>query len=198
MNFLAHLFLTQENDDLSIGNFIADSVRRSEWNRFKPQVVKGIKIHHRIDDFTDSHPVVMRTKMRLREKHGKYSPVIGDIVYDHFLAKNFRDYSDIGLQEFTQNSYKLFRSRWEELPKAVQHMTKYMESGNWLYNYRHKDGLNNALSGMGKRASFDNKMHQATEDVFEDYDSFKGDFVEFFPELQKYIAEEIRKINIET
>lgn len=194
MNFLAHLFLTKENEDLTIGNFIADSVKSSEWPSFKPEVVKGIKIHHHIDHFTDHHPVVLRTKKKLREKHGKYSPVIGDIVYDHFLAKNFSNYSDVALADFAQKSYQLFRSRWEELPTQVQHMTKYMESGDWLFNYGHKEGLNSALSGMGRRASFKNLMHQATEDVFENYESFKMDFVEFFPELQKHIALEIEKI----
>ena len=174
MNFLAHLFLTQGNEDLTIGNFIADSVKSSEWGKFKQEVVKGIKIHHHIDEFTDKHPVVMRTKMKLREKHGKYSPVIGDIVYDHFLAKNFQDYSQISLDDFAQNSYSLFRKRWGELPKPVQHMTKYMEAGNWLFNYGNKEGLNSALSGMGRRASFKNKMHQATEDVFENYDNVKS------------------------
>tara|TARA_R110002096_G_scaffold276109_1_gene469836 strand:- start:45410 stop:46000 length:591 start_codon:yes stop_codon:yes gene_type:complete len=194
MNFLAHLFLTREDEDLSIGNFIADSVKSSEWKNFKPQVVKGIKIHHKIDEFTDQHPVVLRTKMKLREKHGKYSPVIGDIVYDHFLAKNFSDYSKQSLFDFSQKSYSLFRKRWDELPVQIQHMLKYMEAGNWLYNYRSKEGLNSALSGMGRRASFSNKMHQATEDVFENYESFKSDFVEFFPELQNYISLEIQKI----
>lgn len=194
MNFLAHLFLTRENEDLTIGNFIADSVKSSEWKKFKPEVVEGIKIHHSIDDFTDHHPVVLRTKIKLREKHGKYSPVIGDILYDHFLAKNFSNYSEVPLKDFAENSYSLFRSRWEELPRPVQHMTKYMESGNWLYNYRSRDGLNSALSGMGRRAAFENKMHQATEDVFQNYESFRLDFVEFFPELQEFIAGEIRKV----
>ena len=121
-------------------------------------------------------------------------PVIGDIVYDHFLAKNFSDYSKQSLFDFSQKSYSLFRKRWDELPVQIQHMLKYMEAGNWLYNYRSKEGLNSALSGMGRRASFSNKMHQATEDVFENYESFKSDFVEFFPELQNYISLEIQKI----
>jgi acyl carrier protein phosphodiesterase len=190
MNFLAHLFLSQNNEDWTIGNFIADSVRSSQFSSFKSGVQTGIKIHHLIDDYTDSHPVVEETKKKLRPKHGKYSPVIGDIVYDHFLAKHFSDYSSVPLSDFTRNCYGLFRARWEELPQAVQHMLYYMEKGNWLYNYQTEEGLNKALSGMSRRASFENKMNEATADVFADYESFENDFRLFFPKLQLYIKEE--------
>lgn len=194
MNFLAHLLLTKDDEDFTIGNFIADSVKSSQWPLFKESVVKGIKIHHKIDAFTDSHPIVKQTKQRLRPKHGKYSPVIGDIVYDHFLAASFSKYSETPLDVFAQDCYALFHRRWDELPEQVQHMTGYMQSGNWLFNYGNEEGLHKALSGMGRRASFSNKMHLATGDVFANYHDFNEDFNNFFPELQDYIASEIIKI----
>lgn len=194
MNFLAHLLLTHDNEDQTIGNFIADSVKRSDWIAYKPEVIAGIEIHHKIDAYTDSHPVVRHTKELLRPNHGKYSPVISDIAYDHFLAKNFDEYSSTPLEEFAARCYTLFRSRWGELPANVQHMTRYMQSGNWLANYAKRDGLNRALSGMGRRAAFKNKMHKATDDIFEQYELFEKDFREFFPDLQNFIAEERAKI----
>lgn len=187
MNFLAHLFLTQGDEDLTIGNFIADSVRKSQWSQYSSKVQDGIKIHHRIDSFTDSHLVVEKTKIKLRPKHGKYSPVIGDIIYDHFLARNFSDYADFSVEEFAAKCYRLFHKRESELPQSVQHMFYYMEKGNWLVNYKSREGLNSALSGMSRRASFDNKMDEATADVFNNYESFESDFKIFFPELQHHI-----------
>ena len=195
MNFLAHLLLTNGNEDFTIGNFIADSVKSSQWENYNSEVVKGIRIHHKIDTYTDNHQIVERTRNRLRPKHGKYSSVISDIVYDHFLAYDFEKYSAKSLKDFTEACYKLFKRRYQELPPRVQHMLVYMERGDWLYNYKSKDGLNSALSGMGRRASFSNKMSEAADDVFDNYKSFKADFEEFFPQLQLHIKNEIERMH---
>ncbi len=57
MNFLAHLYLSGNSEELLIGSFIADAVKGSNFEGYHPQVVKGIKLHRCIDTFTDSHPV---------------------------------------------------------------------------------------------------------------------------------------------
>lgn len=194
MNFLAHLLLSNNDDDIMIGNFIADSVRSAEWENFNREVVYGIELHHKIDFFTDNHSVVEQSKKRLRDKHGKYTPVIVDIVYDHFLAANFSRYSEEPLAAFAENCYALFHRRWDELPTAVQRMLPYMEEGNWLVNYGSRAGLQRTLTGMSRRASFRNKMDEATSDVFDDYDRFEEDFHAYFPLLRDYVSEEIRKL----
>lgn len=194
MNFLAHLLLSNDDDDLMIGNFIADSVRSVEWDGFDPRVVEGIKLHHKIDFFTDNHPVVEETKIRLRPRHGKYSPVVSDILYDHFLARNFMDYHNMPLKTFTENCYALFHRRWDELPAPVQRMLPYMEAGNWLLNYGNREGLQRVFNGMSRRASFDNAMDRATEDVFEEYDLYEKEFRTFFPLLRDYVNGEIANL----
>ncbi len=194
MNFLAHLLLSGNDDDLRIGNFIADSVRSVEWDQFKKEVTHGIELHHKIDFFTDNHPIVEKSKKRLRKKHGKYAPVIVDIVYDHFLAANFNDYSMQRLEPFVESCYDLLHRRWNELPPGIRYMLPHMEAGNWLVNYQHREGLQKSLSGMSRRASFHNKMDEATGDVFDDYRHFEEDFRNYFPLLQDYVKQEILKL----
>lgn len=195
MNFLAHLVLSGNDNDLMLGNFIADAVRSKQWDHFKPRVVEGIRLHHKIDRFTDHHPVVERSKKRLRARHGKYSPVVIDIVYDHFLASRFSEHTiHSDLSEFAASCYTLFHHRWDELPLSIRKMLPYMERGNWLVNYQYREGLHRALSGMSRRASFANKMEEATEDVFRDYALYREEFQTFFPLLKEYIHREIEKI----
>lgn len=191
MNFLAHLYLSGSEEDLIIGNFIADSVRSSQWNQFKPGVVKGIQLHHKIDAFTDSHPVVEESKERLRAVHHKYSGVIVDILYDHFLARDFDNYSGVKLADFASNSYRLFHSRWDELPTAIQRMLPFMEKHNWLVNYGNRDGLQKVFNGMSRRASFQNQMDQSVNHLFDDYELFEKEFRTYFTLLQEYVQKEI-------
>ena len=187
MNFLAHLHLSGDSDELKIGNFIGDFVKGSDLERFSDGISKGIRLHRVIDSFTDSHPVVLESKIRLRKKYRHYSGVIVDVYYDHFLAAQWSNYSDTDLYEFAESSYRLIRSRLDELPDRVAHLIYYMRKGNWLYNYQYVEGIRKTLTGMSSRTRFDSKMEDAHVDLRRHYKSFEAEFNEFYPELQERV-----------
>ncbi|MBC7487868.1 MAG: DUF479 domain-containing protein [Cytophagaceae bacterium] len=187
MNFLAHQFLSGNNNDLKIGNFIADSIKGTPPDSFGPGVLKGIKLHRRIDSYTDSHPIVLRSIKRLRERHGKFAGVVVDICYDHFLAKNWKQYYDDELWEYVNGCYALMLKHKEELPARIQEMLPYMIKGNWLYNYRTLDGIDRVFKGMARRTQFDSNMSSAMKDLWMDYQEYEAEFTEFFPEIRAYV-----------
>lgn len=187
MNFLAHLSLSNNHDDVLIGNFIADSTKSSEHKLYNAGIVYGIKLHHKIDAFTDSHSIVDTSKQRLRAKHGKYASVIVDIFYDHFLAKNYSLYGEFPLTDFVQRCYALFDKRFNDLSPTAQRIVPHMKKWNWLVNYANEEGLRDVFNGMSRRASFENSMHLAVDDLLERYDDFYADFKAFYPELQKMV-----------
>src|SRR5690606_40140603 len=89
MNFLAHIYLSFDDNEITIGNFIADIIRGNKYTHLPSRIQKGIILHRAIDTFTDAHPTVRKSTKRLHENYGHYSGVIVDICYDHFLAKNW-------------------------------------------------------------------------------------------------------------
>jgi acyl carrier protein phosphodiesterase len=188
MNFLAHIYLSGDSKEIIIGNFIADGVRLKDHSSFSPGILKGIKLHHKIDEFTDSHPIVTLSKNRLRPKYGKYASVIVDIFYDHFLAVNWSHYSRIPLPEYAENVYLLMTENLMALPARVHHFLPYMISGNWLANYAYIEGIESTLLGMSRRASFESGMELAIEDLKRDYDLYQKEFLTFFPELQQFVT----------
>jgi acyl carrier protein phosphodiesterase len=100
MNFLAHIYLSGNDNLLKIGNFMADSIRGNHYLDYPDSLRKGILLHRHIDTFTDSHPIYRKSKHRLHSKYGHYSGVIMDIVYDHFLSKNWSVYSNEKLEDY--------------------------------------------------------------------------------------------------
>jgi acyl carrier protein phosphodiesterase len=193
MNFLSHLYLSGNSEGIIIGNFIADAVKGSSFNQFPEEVQKGIILHRKIDSFTDSHPIVELSKERLRNNYKKYASVIVDIYYDHYLAKNWEDYSDIALQQFTQNIYTLVRQNHSILPEKSAHFAHYMIEYNILYQYSRLEGVQQVFNGMARRASFLSNMEYAVKDLQEHYSLFEEEFKRFFPELKGYITEELKK-----
>ncbi len=187
MNFLAHLYLSGNNEPVMIGNFIADHLKGKQWMALPEEIQKGVVLHRFIDGFTDSHPVVEQSKTLLRPFFHKYTPVVSDIFYDHFLATSWSDYSAVSIDEYAQQVYELLHKNKQYLPSRTVEMLGYMERDNWLKNYATIHGLHRALSGMSRRAKFDNNMHQAAEFLYDNYEVFKIQFEIFFPELQQAV-----------
>ena len=193
MNFLAHLYLSGDNDKIKLGNFIGDFVKGKDLTeRFGKEIAKGIALHREIDWFTDHHETVKESKVRLREKYRHYSGVIVDIFYDHFLAKHWSDYSEEFLPDYAERCYSMIQAHDPILPQDVKFMMPYMMKGNWLVNYAKLEGIHRALSGMARRARFDSKMDEAIEDLRKNYTEFESEFNVFFPQLKTFSADWIK------
>jgi acyl carrier protein phosphodiesterase len=192
MNFLAHIYLSFGNDEITLGNFIADSIRGNRHKHLPINVQKGIMLHRAIDTFTDAHPTVRKSTRRLHKNYSHYSGVIVDIFYDHFLAKNWEQYSETPLDIFVEQFYDLLEENYTILPDGVKRMMPYMISDNWIYNYSNLDGISRVLSGMNRRTKNKSKMNYAILDLETHYIDFEKEFSVFFEELityskQKYI-----------
>ena len=134
MNFLAHLYLSNNNSNILIGNFIADHIHGNHFTHFHPEIQKGILFHREIDTFTDAHEIVRKSKRRLHSRYRHYKGVIIDIFYDHYLAKNWAKYSDVPLADFAQSFYNLLQENFEILPKKTQQLLPYLIDINALGN----------------------------------------------------------------
>lgn len=189
MNYLAHIYLSGSDEDLMIGNFIADSVRGRDLENYPESVRRGIVLHRKIDSFTDRHPIVHESKNRLRPEFGKWPPVIVDVFYDHFLASGWEKYSEEPLAAFSKRFYKTIRRRKDLLPERVRGFLPYMVYGNWLLGYSRLSGVEQALRGMSHRSRFNPGMHRSVSVLEKQYGAFQEEFERFFVELRAYTAE---------
>lgn len=193
MNFLAHIYLSCNDDQITIGNFIADSIRGNKYKHLPEKVQKGIVLHRAIDSFTDAHPTFRKSTKRLHPNYSHYSRVIVDIYYDHFLAKNWSDYCDTPLAIFTENFYDLLENYYELMPPGIRRIMPFMIADNWLLNYANLEGISRALIGINRRTQNKSNMNLAIMDLERHYSEFENEFTEFFEDIiayakKKYIA----------
>jgi acyl carrier protein phosphodiesterase len=191
MNFLAHLYLSGKNEELLLGNFIADAVKGKQYEQFPEAVQKGILLHRQIDTYTDTHPVVELSKARLRSRYHKYAPVIVDVYYDHFLAANWNEFSEEPLQSYSQNIYQLILGQQAILPEKSRHFSTYMIRYNILEAYSRLEGIEKVLKGMSQRARFDSGMETAVEELEEHYSLFENEFRLFFTDLRQFVNDKL-------
>lgn len=189
MNYLAHCFLSCSDDNLLIGNLIADMIRNKDLEGMDPSIRKGVMLHRSIDSYTDSHLATRKSAKRLHKTQGKYAPVITDIFYDHFLFLNWDTYSDLPFTSFTAMVYHQISSvDTTALPEKVQDRITRMVEGNWLESYTTIKGMDYVFSRVAHRAKFDSNIVRATEDLIANKKAFNQDFNEFFPDIQAHVS----------
>ena len=194
MNFLAHIYLSGNNDFIKIGNLMADGIRGKDYENFPQDIQKGIILHRAIDTFTDAHPTFRISKHRLHEKYGHYSGVIIDVFYDHFLAKNWSNYSDEKLSDFVNRFYKSLDDNFEMLNLKTQNMLPYMKKGNWLFNYQFIEEIERVLFQMDHRTKHQSQMGLSVKELKEYYIEFEQEFTLFFKELRQYCTEKLETL----
>lgn len=192
MNFLAHIFLSGENDNyLKIGNFVADTIRGKQYETYPESIQKGIILHRKIDSFTDFHPIFRKSKKRLVPEFGHYAGVITDIFYDYFLAKNWNLYSEIPLEKYAENFYNLIDNEKNNLNEKAKKLIFYIIRDNWLVAYKTKNGISKILYQMDARTEFISKM-QYSISYLEKYENlFEKEFFIFFSEIQTYVKSQM-------
>jgi acyl carrier protein phosphodiesterase len=184
MNYLAHIYLSGNEEQVVVGNFMGDFVKGNQVSAYPEQVQRGIKLHRLIDEFTDHHPKVLEDIRLIKPQLGRYTPIAIDIFYDYLLAKHWQNYSSEPLLDFTQSAYKTIANHSPLLPERCKHMFTYMKRDNWLYNYQYKEGIHRALTGLSRRTQFDSKLNLALP-ILEEHEQFiNNQFISFFTDLQ--------------
>jgi len=191
MNWLAHLYLSPPDIEARIGSVIADWVKGEARQTLPLGIQTGIHIHQAVDSFTDSHEIVHRSQQRIRTPFGRYSAVLVDVFYDHFLARDWAQYSPITLKQFTDEVYAGFasyhRDHASQLDERVQQGLARMAADDWLGSYAEIDGIEIILRRMSRRLSMriqrQNWLGDAIGELTANYAALADDFHEFWPQL---------------
>ena len=188
MNFLAHTFLSCNDEHLLIGNFLADFVTNKEVALMPEAVQRGVLLHRKIDSYTDKHDVVRQGAKRLRRHHGKYAPVIIDVFYDYLLTRHWSLYSEENLRDFTQWVYHILEKKLALMPQHLHHPVSNMIAHDWLMGYSTIEGIAYTFERMKRRVTYPELLSQAIRSLKNDLAFLDEEFNLFFPDVIAYIA----------
>jgi acyl carrier protein phosphodiesterase len=186
MNYLAHAHLSFNEPEILTGNMISDFVKGKKKFTYSAGIQKGIELHRFIDEFTDHHPVTRKAKEFFKKDYRLYSGAFIDIVYDHFLAKEF---SGEFLKGFSITTYTKLQEYFVVFPERFQKLFPYMKQENWLYNYRSEILIEKSFRGLVYRAKYMDSEAAAIYIFHQHYEELKICFYEFYPDLYKIAKE---------
>ena len=186
MNYLAHLYLSEPNEDAWLGSLLGDFVKGPLDGRYGTDITRAIALHRKIDSFTDAHPMVLRSKARVSAGRRRYAGIMIDMFYDHFLAKNWVEFHDEPIREFTARIYRVLHLRHALLPDRLQYMAPRMAQTDWLASYAEVDSIRTALDRMGRRLKRENRLLDSADELREHYAELESDFRIFMPQVLQF------------
>jgi len=187
MNYLAHIYLSGDSDEIILGNFIADFVKGNKYLNYPEQVAFGIRLHRSIDLFTDQHPDVRKCIDLVRPGYGRYAGIVIDVFFDHFLAANWNQYSKHTLRQFSKHAHAVFLSNFLLLPLRVKQFLPFLIQHKRLESYAHRENMVQVLEIMSRRTSLPANSEWAMQILNQEYDQFDALFRSFFAEMIAYV-----------
>jgi acyl carrier protein phosphodiesterase len=187
MNYLAHAYLSFGDEEILVGNIISDFVKGKRKFDYAPAIQKGITLHRLIDEFTDKHEATQQAKQFLKPAVGLYAGAFIDVVYDHFLANDTNEFiNEEALKKFAASTYHQLENCTNIFPEKFKLLFPYMQSQDWLFNYRTLWGTEKSFSGVARRAIYlDNAI--AVFHAFEtNYAALNECYHNFFPDVKKF------------
>jgi acyl carrier protein phosphodiesterase len=185
MNYLAHAFLSFNNEPITVGNFIADHIKLADAGHLPPEIKQGVLLHRRIDYFTDTHPLFIKSKRNFYDGFERYSGVLVDIYYDYLLAKNFDKFSDVKLDAFTKNIYSVLQNNTHHLPDSSKGFLNYVLQNNTFYEYSKIEGIEMVLKHLSYRINHGIFLNESVPLFLQYEKSIEEDFLIFFEDLIK-------------
>lgn len=190
INYLAHAYLSFNDPEILLGNLISDFVKGKKKSDFPQGIQNGIALHRVIDTFTDAHEATKKAKEVFRPHYRLYGGALVDVIFDHFLAVDEKEFTESSLHDFSLQVYSSIDKQTKWFPEQFALIFPYMKEHNWLYNYRTRWGTGQSLGGVVRRAAYLTESETAFRLFEEHYQPLQLCYRHFWGELKSFARQQ--------
>ncbi|MBX9851483.1 MAG: ACP phosphodiesterase [Cytophagaceae bacterium] len=189
MNYLLNFYTSKSfSEKTIIGNFIGERVKPSQYYNYPSEIISGIYFNKGVNNFIQNSVYYNKSKERLDPRYGKYSSKIIDIVYDHFLALNWKKYNSCDLNYFIKEKNMLVIENYSVIPYKLKKLFPQLIMSECLNNLATVSGLHNFMKWVTTKDTFRSSSHFCLMDLTQNYSEFNKDFELFMEELEAYVS----------
>lgn len=190
MNFLAHLYLADRTETSLAGSVLGDVVRGPDLSAYPPDIALGIRLHRRVDAFTDRHPIMQCARAPFVQGHRRYAGIVLDMAADHALARQWEDFHPQPLEAFALRCGQAIEAAadWFEMAGGARLKTNAFAS--LLQSYATDSGMERAFSRTAARM----RRSDGLIDAARDWPSVSSALEGQLPELLKALEQEMHEL----
>lgn len=189
MNYLLHLYLAEDTSESILGNLMGDFIKGSLDGIKDVEILKGIITHRKVDSFAEKNKWFILSKRLITTHRRRFAGIIVDLSFDHFLAKNWGDFSDVELEDFIQKVYRLLTDYKNILPDRLKEGIPKLISEDWLGSYKDINGMGIIMDRVSRRIKRSNNLEGAVVELISNYEKLEGNFRAFLPELKEFVKD---------
>jgi acyl carrier protein phosphodiesterase len=183
LNHLAHLFLAPDTELHRVGSLLGDFARGLDSQALPISLREGLRHHRAVDAFTDQHPEVIASKRLFSSQRRRFAGVALDVLYDHYLLRNWHRYSATPLNEFIDQVYEELQRHQNAMPQSMKTVTGRIVQHDWFRSYQRLDNIGYALDRVADRIRFRHSFYGIIEEIEAQDDELEAHFLAFFPDL---------------
>lgn len=183
MNFLAHLLLSGTDPDWRAGGFLGDFVRGPLSGERPAAIERGIALHRHVDAQSDRHTAVREATRLFPKPYRRWAPVALDVLFDHFLARDFERFSCQPLTAFSSECYGQLDARRDHLTVPARRFLDRMAEVDLLAAYAQRGSVGRALAHVSSRARRDNPLAEMDATLAELETELQAAFERLMPAL---------------
>jgi len=164
MNYLAHLWLTEQAGLPLPGAVLGDLVHGRLDGRFAPALERSIRLHRRVDAVTDSHPLILAQRTAFGPGARRYAGIVLDLVHDHALVLDWERYGAERLKMFARRAALAVAGEKEGFKLAGISPPSAWRFRLLLLSYGEEGGIDRALRRVASRLKRPEALLEAGRD----------------------------------
>lgn len=191
MNILFHMYLSGDDHEVLVGNFMGDFVKGPLGDVYPPGIHQGLMLHRKIDSFAQRDANFQASRLRLSPYFGLYRGVLVDLFYDHFLAKEWNACSDVPFPDYIAWARSIIDKQLTIMPARLQEFVPVIFN-ELLPSYRNVAGIESALKRMSGRVRRANPLAEGGAELTRHYEELKTDFGRFIIAARQFASDMIK------
>lgn len=187
MNYLAHIHLAHITDTSMLGNFFGDFVKGSDLSHLHDEHQLGVRLHRKIDSFTDNHIQVKALKNLFPKSIRRMSGVVIDIYFDHLLCAHWERFSEPDLDKLLEHFYIEIQDYPNNISDRFTQVRHGLLTYRWLTDYQHSENCERSFLQIEKRLT--NRVifaQEAMQFIQQNESEIQARFLNFYPELIEF------------
>ena len=194
MNHLAHVVLAGPDPDDRLGAFLGDHVKGiAAVNALPPGLARGVRLHRKIDAWSDNHPAVVALRARTGPEWRRYSGVILDVLFDAMLVRGWKTWHTVPLTDFARGIDDLLAERRDEIPPQLARFAAWAARVNLWTRYDNREMLEQIFAGLARRHARPSPLQAGPMLLDRLEPEIERTFEELFPWLRRRAAAFLEK-----
>ncbi|MDA0237147.1 MAG: ACP phosphodiesterase [Proteobacteria bacterium] len=157
-------------------------------------VVNGIKLHRKIDLFSDQSDIFRKSCKSIKPEQRRFSRILIDMYFDHIPARHWSQLHSKKLIDFSQHIYQVVLKDRPENTQNFRKVSRLIVEQDWFRTYTSIDGIAQQIERLGSRLKRGNALLGGAIDLVRHLNSFELDFFQFIEEAEEFSDDYAKKL----